>query len=224
MQRNVSQNDPLDMGPFESKRQLINFLAIQRRSVRLALRNVNAMVDCNMAEARLVKKYRASGNPFLIRNSETIEARIAARRKDIASWNDMVLNIGHRLWAFADYIDHLIPISELFDILEVNPVDRTKVCATEGFKEIVFVRGLEDSATHRESDWKEGPLFEAMVRWMMHCMDTSPDLKNRITDGMFGKGGLFEFVPTYSRTTSGEFKRNPPKLRLADETDLRPGI
>lgn len=216
MQSNIAKIDPADMGPLESKRQLINFLAIQRRTARQVLRNIEAMVDSSMAEARLVKKYRASGNPILIRNAEVIEARIAARKKDIAAWNDQLLVIGYCLRTFTDYIDRLIPINELFDILEVNPADRSKAGDSPSFTNIVFVHGLEDSATHRGSEWKEGPLFKAMASCMNDLMKNNPALQQQMTDSLFGKGGMFEFVPTYSRTASGEFKRNPPNLRLAD--------
>lgn len=220
MQSNITNIDPSDMGLCATKRDLINFLAYQRRAARSVLRNVEAMVDSSMAEARLVKKYRASGNLILIRNAEVIEARIAARKKDIAAWNDLLLDIGYLLRAFTDDIDRLIPINDLFDILEVNPVDRSKVGATASFTNIVFVYGLEDSATHRGSEWKEGPLFKAMASCMNDLMKTNPALQQKMTDSLFGKGGMFEFVPTYSRTLAGNFERNPPKLRLADGVDL----
>lgn len=220
MQTNIAKIDPIDTGSRVTKRELINFLAYQRRAARLVLRNVEGMVDSSMAEARLVKKYRASANPLLIRNAEVIEARIAERKIKIDAWNEALLDIGYALRVFTDDVDRLIPINELFDVLEVNPVDRSKVGATPSFINIVFVHGLEDSATHRGIEWKEGPLFKAMARCMDDLMKTNPALQQQMTDGLFGKGGLFEFVPTYSRTASGEFKRNPPKLRLADETDL----
>ena len=51
----------------------------------------------------------------------------------------------------------------------------------------------------------------------MHAMDTAPEFKNVVMDSLWGKGGMFEFVPSYSRNADGVFVRNPPKLRVADE-------
>ena len=220
MQTNITQNNPSYTGSGTTKRELVNFLVCQRREARFVLRNIEAMVDISMAEARLSKKYRASGNPILIRNAEVIEARIAARKKDIADWNDLLLDIGYCLRAFTEDIDRLIPINDLFDILEVNPADRPKVSAAPSFTEIVFIHGLEDSATHRGSEWKEGPLFKAMARCMDDLMKNNPALQQEMTDSLWGKGGMFEFVPTYSLGSDGKMHRNQPNLRLADEVDL----
>lgn len=221
MKTNATNIDPVDTGSWVTKRDLLNLLSCQRRAARLALHHIEAMGDSNMAESRLVKKYRASGNPILIRNADVIEARIAARRNEIATWDGQLIDIGYSLRAFSDDIDRLIPINELFDILEVNPVDRSKAGAAPSFTKIVFVHGLEDSATHRGSDWKEGPLFKAMASCMGDLMKNNPALQQQMTDSLFGKGGMFEFVPTYSRNEKGEFARNPPKLRLAEASDAK---
>lgn len=220
MQSNIINIAPDDIDPAEHKRECILTLISARRTARRAINEIDTAAETNRALRRLAKQHCASGNPLLVRNAQVIETRIAEQRRTIDIWHEVLLHVGIGIRAFSDDIDRLIPTTELFDILEVNPADRGKVSATAHLWEIVFVHGLEDSATHRGSDWKEGPLFQALAAYMDHMMKTNPAFQQQITDGLFGKGGMFEFVPTYSRTASGEFKRNPPKLRLADEKDL----
>lgn len=220
-QGNVLQFSQDEIAPSEHKRECILTLITERRCARRAIREIDEVAATNRADARLAKKHRASGNPLLIRNAEVLEARIAERKSTIDFWNEVLFHIGVGIKVFADDVDRLISTHELLDILEVNPVDRKKVRATDGIFEIVFAHGLEDSATHRGSDMKEGPLFRALLGFTMRTIKTNPELQRQVTDGLFGKGGMFEFVPTYSRNAAGEFVRNPPKLRLADNTDSR---
>lgn len=203
--------------PIVEKRDVIISLITLRCSARMVCRNIDNLADANSADRRLAKKHRASGGMLMDRAAEVIEARIAEREGAIKTWHDILSGIGCDIRAMSDYIDRLVPTKELLDVLEVNSVDRAKVGPSDGLKEIVFVKGLEDSATHRGSLWKEGPLFRAMSSYFMHAMDTVPELKNVVMDSLWGKGGMFEFVPSYSRNADGVFVRNPPKLRVADE-------
>lgn len=220
MQTNITKLAPVDMGPVMNKRDCVSLLIHERRLARLAIRNIEAVLEVNRADRRQAKKYRASDNPLLIRNAEVIDARIAERENELTGWEHALVCSGYCIRELTAEIDRLIPINELFDILEVNPVDRSKVGSTAGFKEIVFVHGLEDSATYRDGYFKEGPLFRALMLCMEDMMKTNHALQQKITDSLFGKGGMLEFVPTYSRTPDGHFERNPPKLRMADEVDL----
>jgi hypothetical protein len=203
--------------PIIQKREVINFLISLRRLARTVCRQIDSLAEANRSDGRLAKKHRAAGDPLMVRSAEVIEARVAKRRSVIGTWNDTLSGIGGHVRALSDDIERLVPTKELLDILEVNSVERAKVGPADGLKEIVFVKGLEDSATHRGSLWKEGPLFEALKRYRMDAIKTNPDLDRVVTEGLFGKGGMFEFVPSYSRNAAGEFVRNPPSLRVADE-------
>lgn len=214
---NFTQNET---DPVLQKREVIQFLITLRRLSRTVCRQIDNLADANRADGRLAKKHRASGNPLMVRSAEVIEARIAERKGVLKTWNDTLVGIGGHVRTLADEIERLVPTNELLDILEVNPVDRAKVGPADGLKEIVFVKGLEDSATNRGSLWKQGPLFEALSRYMMEAIKTNPELERVVTEGLFGNGGMFEFVPTYRFTPAGEFVCNPPNLRLANETDL----
>lgn len=215
MESNVINFTPC-AGQTVSKRECVHFLITMRRDARTAMSEIAQLADENHSDRRTARKHRASGNAVLIRNAEVIESRIADRSTDLNLWKEILLHIGAAVRGFSEDIDRLIPRDELFEILGVNRADRARVGAKAGIKEIVLVHGLEDSATHRGSEFKDGPLFEALNHYMMRMIDTTPELQKIVNDGLFGKGGMFEFIPTYSRSETGEFKRNPPKLRLAD--------
>lgn len=202
----------------QEKHECISMLIHSRRAARNALRELERIHQAQRQSRRRARQYRKSGNPILIRNAEVIEARSKEHNPDIKYFSELLVFIGRSVRLFADDIDSLLTTRELFDLLEVNPVDRARVGPTEGFTKIVFVHGLEDSATHRGSWFKDGPLFQAMIEYMNHLTDNDPELRQKMDDGLFGKGGLLEFVPTYRRGPDGDFVRNPPKLRLADAT------
>lgn len=220
MQTNIIKFAPVDVDQAELKRVLILSLITDRRTARMAINEITKIAESNRADRRVVRKNRESGTPILVRNAEVIEARIAERKNRSCLWKELLVLIGHNIRSMADDIDRLIPTSVLLDILEVNQTDRTCLGDKATIREIVFVKGLEDSATNRHSDFKEGPLFRAMMAYMMHAMYTNPELRKKMTDSLFGKGGMFEFVPTYSLGSDGKMHRNQPNLRLADEVDL----
>lgn len=224
MQSNVIKFATDDVDQKEYKRALILSLIADRRAARHAINEIAKVATSNRAARRLARKNRESGNPILVRNAEVIEARIKGSKDELNTWDELLMLIGGNLLGMADDIDRLIPTRELLDLLEVNPADRSRIGDKAGIKEIVFAHGLEDSATYRDSDTKEGPLFRALMSYTMYLMDSNPELQKKMTDSLFGKDGLCEFMPTYSRTADGTFARNPPKLRLADETDLKPGV
>lgn len=202
----------------QEKRECISLLIHSRRAARNALRELDRIHQARRQSRRRARQYRETGKPLMIRNAEVIEARLKAQDPDLKSYTELLAFIGESIRRFADDIDDLLSTRELLDLLEVNQVDRAGVSETAGISDIVFIHGLENSATYRGSDSNEGPLAKAMVQYMIHLTDTNPEFRRKTTDGLFGKGGIFEFVPTYRRTESGDFVRNPPKLRLADAT------
>lgn len=211
------------VAPPLTKREIVHFLISSRRLCRSICRSIDDLADANQADRRVAAKHRQSGGPLLIRNAEVIESRIATRRSEIKAFNETLSAFGRLVRSVADEADQLIPRNELLDILEVNPADRAKLKPGDGLRQIVFVHGLEDSATNRNSAFRQGPLFEAMSRYMISVMKSDPELSRTMTAGLFGKGGMFEFLPTYRRNEKGEFVRNPPKLRVADECDIAGG-
>lgn len=203
------------------QRSVTHYLIHQRRRARSALHELNIVADMNRAARRRAKQYRNSGNPIMIRRAETVEAQIAARNLVAKIWRDELAKIGRDLMTFADHINAALPTWEMCDLLEVNRVDRASIGAMDGIIEIAYIQSLEDSATHRGSDFKQGPLAQAVMRYISHQLATDAALQAKAHEHLFGKGGMFEFLPTYSRRPDGEFVKNPPKLRLADECDFK---
>lgn len=140
-------------------------------------------------------------------------------------WTDreLLLKHGRELMQYARFIDAAVPQSLLLDLLNVSRADRNDIAPDDGIVEIAFIKGLEDSAMYRGSDSKQGPLARAYMVFMSHELEHNEELKQAAHTSLFGKGGLFEFLPTYQRASSGEMRRQPPNLRLADECDVREG-
>lgn len=199
------------------KREFISLLIRSRRSARKIQNELDVIHQDRRQSRRRARQYRETGEPIMIRNAEVIEARLKDQETDLKRGSELLAFIGETVRMFADDIDGLLSTRELLDLLEVNPVDRAKVNKTAGITDIVFIHGLEDSATYRGADFKSGPLANAMIYYMILLTDTNPEFRRKTTEGLFGKGGMFEFVPTYRREPGGNFVRNPPKLRLADD-------
>lgn len=199
------------------KRKCISLLIHSRRAARNALRELDRIHQARRRSRRRARQYRETGKPLMIRNAEVIEARLKEQDPDLKVYSSLLAFIGESIRLLADDIDDLLSTRELLDLLEVNPVDRAKVSKTAGITDIVFIHGLEDSSTYRGSDFKSGPLANAMIDYMIRLTDTNPEFRRKTTEGLFGKGGMLEFVPTYRREPGGNFVRNPPKLRLADD-------
>lgn len=178
----------------------------------------------NRRDRRQARKLRETKNPLLARRADTLEREADSRSKALM-WVDreLLLKHGRELMQYARFIDAAVPQSLLLDLLNVNRADRHMVSPEDGITEIAFQKGLEDSAMYRGSDSKEGPLAQAVIWYMTHELTHNEQLKRAADEHLFGKGGMFEFVPVYQRASSGEMVRQPPKLRLADVCDVREG-
>ncbi|XFB08131.1 hypothetical protein AAGT13_09395, partial [Azotobacter salinestris] len=62
------------------------------------------------------------------------------------------------------------------DVLNANTVEReqARLEGVDDLSDLIFVRNLEDSASHRGEDFKRGPLFEACLEAMGHFIRTAP--------------------------------------------------
>lgn len=206
----------MEMAMTREKRECIALLINARRMARTAIADIDRLVFEQRQSRRRTRQYRLSGNPILMRNAEVIEARLKENGPEIERLDQLLVFIGKTIRLFEDDIDRLLTNRELLDLLEVNPVDRNRISPTAGISEIVFIHGLEDSASNRGEDFKNGPLAKALISYMNDIMVSNPELQQKMTAGLFGKGGMFEFVSTYQKLADGRFIRNRPKLRLAE--------
>ncbi|MFC0710017.1 hypothetical protein [Azorhizophilus paspali] len=102
--------------------------------------------------------------PFTGLAVSDLEQQASTCRRDARHDLHLALaSFGRRLMRERQRISETLGFDDLCDLLNVNPVHRGALCrrAGAGFAEIVFIEGLEDSAEHQGTDWKDGPLFNA---------------------------------------------------------------
>lgn len=191
--------------------------------LRLACRKISTLLDrlhdASHWRRRYAKLLREKNCPILNRKADTVEREANRIFEETKEARCMMREWGRDLFRSAALVDDRVPQSMLLDLLGVNVADRGRVSSDDGLIEIAYIKGLEDSATYRGSDWKQGPLAQAMMRFMNHELIHNEQLKHAAHETLFGKGGMFEFLPTYRQAPSGELVRNPPKLRLACDKD-----
>lgn len=202
-------------------RECVALLIYQRMNCRTAIRLIDKEHTAQRQLLRQARKLREAKNPLFDRRANTLEAEAKRHDEERELMRNVLMRMGAESMACATDFDAAIPQPLLLDLLNVNRADRHRVQPGDGFREIVFINGLEDSAMHRGSDFKEGPLAQAFLSFMCHELEHNEQLKQAADEHLFGKGGMFEFLPTYKRNERGEMVRQPPKLRLADKFDTK---
>jgi len=157
----------------------------------------------------------------MVRRADLLENDLAEPEERVLAINDMMLDLGKLLVDCSKSFDLSVPQSMLLDLLVVNRVDRTSINPGDGIIEIVYAHALEESATFRGSDWKQGPLAQAVMAYFTHQMIHNEEFKQKADECLFGKGGMFEFLPFYKIGGDGQMVQQPPRLRLADECDIK---
>lgn len=170
---------------------------------------------------RQAKQYRQTENGFMARRAELLENGLPELKTRVQAINDLLLENGKLLMDSSRAIDLSIPQSMLLDLLVVNRVDRGSIRDGDGIIEIVYAYALEESATFRGSDWKQGPLAQAIMAYFTHQMIHNEEFKQKADECLFGKGGMFEFLPFYNVGEDGQMVQQTPRLRLASECDLK---
>ena len=211
---NITQLNP-------TRRDCMQFLIDRRFACRLVIGMLDAVHLENARARRLARKSRETKNPILIRRAETIETEAAARREAMQQWRDALLAIGRELMELSDGINTALPQGVLLDLLNVNQAERRTIEPGDGIAEIAYIKGLEDSAMFRGNDWKQGPFAQAVNMFMSHELMHNKELQQTAHEHLFGKGGMFEFLPMYKTGGGGEMVRMPPKLRIADKCDVK---
>ncbi len=197
-----------------------NFVA----DIRMAMRPIAHMSEMVWLDItglrRNLKKLEEANSPFnesrIDKIQETIKKYEAARS---IGWNAKV-EAGKRFMEYADWIDANTSFDERVMLFNVNKADVQKLPANASAIDIVFSYKLSDSAEHRDKDFEGDVLTEACIAYFHHQLVHNKKLADKAHELTFGKGGIFEFIPTYS-LVGGDMVRNPPKLRVADECDVQ---
>lgn len=204
-----------------STRDCVTLIIYERWLCRSMIESIESLGDQSREKKRQAKKLRETGNPLMARRADTLDKQVTKLAEQIRAGQEGLKNRGRAMIENSACIDEMVPQSILLDLLNVNCADRHMVKPGDGFRKIVFVYGLEDSAMYRGGDFKQGPLAQAYLLFMFQELAHNDQLKQAADKHLFGKGGLFEFVPTYALNESGVMVRQPPKLRLADKCDIK---
>jgi hypothetical protein len=117
----------------------------------------------------------------------------------------------------APLIDQTLTLAERCDLLNINRADRADLTDEDGIVQLVYLRGLEDSAEHRGQDFKDGPLFNAMALVFIYFLCNHSEGK-KLGDSLFEPGGLLSGVPKYRQLRDGSMERMPPRLQVVSDS------
>lgn len=166
--------------------------------------------------SRQIRILRRLGDAMSNRRADVLQERVDDYQAALKPYREQLVDLGSRLFWCADYIDKALPQEVVLDLLNVNLVDRGQLKPGDGIVMVVFGHGLENSVEGRGKDFLDTPLFKACQSHFARELATNRKLKEATDTMMFGAGGIFEFLPTYTQQADGSMTRNPPRLRIAD--------
>lgn len=194
----------------------LNTLVYARRALRSFFPSIDRYYCRRRSAARQIKKLRATGNRFDARRADLLEQdedfSQQVSRQEFENIRSCVREIGKLLM---HYPATGFPQALLLDLLEVNQADRKQIKPDDGLVELVYLHGLEQSACYRGDDSAQGPFARAIVSYLRHKLSHDDEMKKQANALLYGKGGMFEFLPMYEKNERGEMVRQPPPLRLA---------
>ena len=110
-------------------------------------------------------------------------------------------------------IDRCTTFEQRCDLINVNRSDRARLNQNAGIKELIFIEAMEDSATHQLDAYNNGPVFNAVKKFLL----SNPEMdSNPIT--LFDPGKPFYGIPYHRRQTDGSWSRVAPALTVHDAT------
>lgn len=147
---------------------------------RLVLRRVCAcrstIHDQRHALRRQARLMRERG-PFAQRRAKELEQQADSHgAEDLDLSRPVLLAFGEALLSDHNGYMATLGFDAVCGLLNVNRIEREQARAdgVADLAELIFVRNLEDSASHRGEDWKRGPLFDACFLSMAEFIRTFP--------------------------------------------------
>lgn len=202
----------------DPKAALINAFISLRMATRKAVqqRDIAAHSIHTLKRAARILQDKS---PFNHHRVNQLLADADRARATLLECKDNLKSIGAVLIRVGATMSNTLSREDLYDVLNISPADRGEIEPTDGFIELVYARGLEDSASHRGEDWKNGPLFHAInaviMDWILHDPEGQA-AGRKLMDDAFAPGGLFHGVPTYHQQPDGSMARKAPDLVLHD--------
>ncbi|WP_321808072.1 hypothetical protein [Burkholderia sp. BCC1993] len=174
----------------ETKKLAYLYIAKVRRSLRRAAAARDALLDERRLVERRMRLLIHRGNPFDRARISSLRVTATALEAAAEHHEETMRRFGGLLLRAAHLIDAALDLAERCDALNVNVADRAGLDESHGFTRLVFVDGLEDSAEHRDKEWKSGTFFDALHAAYCEWLDT-PD-GERAMSGAFGPGGVLD--------------------------------
>ncbi|SFB31756.1 hypothetical protein [Azotobacter beijerinckii] len=168
-------------------------------------------------EAALLRQFE----PFTKRQADALEQQAQdCGAEQLATIRPVLRTVGESLLHDSDGYMAALGFDGVCDVLSVNTVEREQARrdGVADLAELVFVRNLEDSASHRGEDFKQGPLFEACFAAMGHFIRTAP--KGTLPDP-FAPGGPLYGAPVRMVNPDGTMTIKRPDLTVHDASGSR---
>jgi hypothetical protein len=205
-----------DMMRSKSERSITFNLFIRlRRSIQTLVAERYDLRSNRRAFRRTLTIIKQQQSPFNAARIANIEHDIQLLDLGCSKYDIKIKDAAKMLMGIAPYIDMLTTFEERCDLLNINVADRYKLDGVEdtGIMHMIAVYGLEDSAYHRGSDWKNGAMANAINEVMVDFLCNTPE-GEKLCNSMFEPGGLFESIPMYKMQPDGVLNKMPPRLRL----------
>lgn len=185
-------------------------------------RHIRQLVEWNRFECDRIKAIKNTvkgleerGNPFDDDRISRAKDSIYCREVNASRISSSMKKHARLLIEYAPAIDAVLNLRERCDLLNVNVADRAGLTEDDGIVHLIHIHHLEDSAEHRGEDFATGPMHWALTLFFADWLCDTKEGKQVADEHLWGPGGMFEFLPTYTRQADGSFTRNPPPLRLA---------
>jgi hypothetical protein len=198
------------------------FLIMARRDIRKTVQALSSKREEAQQCRRKARVLKQRGGPFDAARIALLERMADDISDGCKPLTENLKQSGMFLAEVAPLFDAGTTLAQRCEILGVSVVDRDVLTEADGLHQIVFAHGLEDSASSRGEDWKNGPLFQALSRVFMDFLLNSEEGK-RLGDSLFETGGMFADVPMYTRAPDGTITRQPPRLRSVPATTTSQG-
>ena len=207
----------LAMKPDASLRDRLTITRLVLRRVCACRSVIHDQRHALRRQARLMRERGA----FAQRRAKELEQQADSHgAEDLDLSRPVLLAFGEALLSDSNGYMATLGFDAVCELLSVNRVEREQARA-EGvvdLAELIFVRNLEDSASHRGEDWKRGPLFDACLAAMAEYMRRTP---RHLRPDPFALGGPLYGVPVHEIHPGSSMTTKRPALVVHDANGSR---
>lgn len=195
--------------------------------IRLMARSAHDAEAGYNIQLRLMQRARArlAAAPFNTHRVAQLDAHISDIKAEFKIVRDHMRDIGSFLIDLAPAIDAITTLDQRLELLNCNHADRSRIDEPDlGMVMLMAAYCVEDSAEHRNDEWNDRPLHTCVNAEMHHVMFHTAEgreLSDKLFDGLFAPGGMFEGMPKYYRQADGTMLRQASPLTVHDAAGSR---